>query len=118
MTRIWIAAAALGGLVSVALGAAGAHLGLDASLYEIAARYLMYHSLALLAVAILARPGATGALRLAGWCFLAGMVAFAGGLSALAATGSSIAGAATPVGGTLFMLGWLALGLHGWQSRG
>jgi uncharacterized membrane protein YgdD (TMEM256/DUF423 family) len=118
MVRIWIVAAALGGLVSVALGAATRHLGLDAALLDIAARYLMYHSLALLAVALLARSAPSAALSLAGWCFLLGMVAFAGGLSALATTGSTLAGASTPVGGTLFMLGWLALAWHGWRSRG
>jgi uncharacterized membrane protein YgdD (TMEM256/DUF423 family) len=118
MVRVWIAAAGLGGFSSVALGAAGRHLAVDAALFEIAARYLMYHSLALVAVALSARAGMTASLRLAGWCFLAGMIAFAGGLSALALTGSTLAGAATPIGGGLFMLGWLALALHGWRSRG
>src|SRR5579859_8121621 len=117
MVRIWIVAAGLGGLASVALGAATTHLALDASLLEIAARYLMYHSLALLAVALLARGGTSVALGLSGWCFLLGMIAFAGGLTAKAAAGWPLAVAATPVGGTLFMLGWLALAWHGWRSR-
>jgi len=118
MTRIWIAAAGLGGFASVALGAAARHLAFDASLLDIAARYLMYHSLALLAVALLARAGITSALKLAGWCFLAGMIGFAGGVVAFAATGSALAGVSTPIGGTLFMIGWLALAWHGWRSRG
>jgi uncharacterized membrane protein YgdD (TMEM256/DUF423 family) len=117
MVRIWIAAAGLGGLASVALGAATTHLALDASLLEIAARYLMYHSLALLAVALLARGGGSVPLGLAGWCFLAGMIAFSGGLAAKAATGWPLAAASTPLGGMLFMLGWLALAWHGWRSR-
>jgi uncharacterized membrane protein YgdD (TMEM256/DUF423 family) len=118
MTRIWMAAAGLGGFASVALGAASRHLGLDAALLDIAARYLMYHSLALLAVALLARAEVTIVLRIAGWCFLAGMIAFAGGLVALAATGSALAGVSTPIGGSLFMIGWLALAWHGGRSRG
>lgn len=113
MIRIWIAVAGLGGLASVALGAATAHLGLDAGLLDIAARYLMYHSLALLVVALLARDGSGIALRVAGWCFVVGMIAFAGGLAAKAATGWPLAAASTPIGGTLFMLGWLALAWHG-----
>jgi uncharacterized membrane protein YgdD (TMEM256/DUF423 family) len=117
MIRIWSVAAALGGFVSVALGAAGRHLASDAALLDIAARYLMYHSLALLIAAMLARGGTTLALRLSGWCFLGGMIGFAGGLAALAATGSPLAGVSTPVGGTLFMLGWLALAWHGWLRR-
>ena len=115
MTRLWIAAAGLGGFASVALGAASRHLALDSELLDIAARYLMYHSLALLAVAVIARGGASLFLRVAGWSFLAGMVAFAGGVCAFAATGSRLAGASTPVGGVLFMLGWLALAIHGWR---
>ncbi|MGB8840321.1 MAG: DUF423 domain-containing protein [Aliidongia sp.] len=115
MSRLWIAAAGLGGFGSVALGAAGRHLASDAVPLDIAARYVMYHSLALLAVCLLERDKASTALRLAGWCFLGGMVAFAGGLTALVATGSTAAGAATPVGGTLFMVGWLALAFHGWH---
>jgi uncharacterized membrane protein YgdD (TMEM256/DUF423 family) len=117
MTKIWLVAAALGGLISVALGAATQHLGLDAALYEIAARYLMYHSLALLAVVILARSGSNAGLTIAGWCFLGGMFAFAGGLSLLAATGSPLGRAATPIGGTLFLIGWLALAWYGVQRR-
>ena len=117
MVRIWIIAAGLGGLASVALGAATTHLGWDPVLLEIAARYLMYHSLALLAAALFARGGADLALKLAGWCFLIGMIAFSGGLILKAATGWAAATASTPVGGTLFMLGWLALAAHGWRRR-
>jgi uncharacterized membrane protein YgdD (TMEM256/DUF423 family) len=115
MIRVWITAAGLGGFASVALGAAARHLGLDGELFDIAARYLMYHSLALLAVALIARHGTSIALRVAGWSFLAGMVAFAGGIGAFAATGSRLAAASTPIGGILFMLGWLALAAHGWR---
>jgi uncharacterized membrane protein YgdD (TMEM256/DUF423 family) len=120
MNRLWIAAAGLGGFASVVLGAAGRHLASDAAPLDIAARYVMYHSLALLIVGLLERDGpgrdkAGTALRLAGWCFLGGMIAFAGGLIALAATGSAAAGATTPIGGGLFMVGWLALALHGWH---
>jgi uncharacterized membrane protein YgdD (TMEM256/DUF423 family) len=117
MVRIWIAAAGLGGFAAVALGAATRHLGWDASLLEIATRYLMYHALALLAAALFARGGADLALKIAGWSFLAGMVAFAGGLSVLWATGWAAAAAATPIGGTLFMIGWLALAWHGVRRR-
>jgi uncharacterized membrane protein YgdD (TMEM256/DUF423 family) len=115
MNRLWITAAAVGGFASVVLGAAGRHLAGDAAPLDIAARYLMYHSLALLVVCLLGRDAASLALRVAGWCFLGGMIAFAGGLTALAATGSTAAGMATPVGGTLFMAGWLALAVHGWR---
>ncbi len=117
MVRIWIAAAGLGGFAAVALGAATRHLGWDAALLEIAARYLMYHALALLAVSLFARGGMDLAVKIAGWAFLAGMIAFAGGLTVLSATGWAAAAAATPIGGTCFMIGWLALAWHGVRRR-
>lgn len=117
MTRIMIAAAGLGGFAAVALGASSAHLGLDAVLLDTASRYLMYHSLALLAVALLRYQSPGVALQVAGWCFLVGMVAFAGGLVAKAVTEWPAAAASTPIGGTLFMLGWLSLAWHGIGRR-
>ena len=60
MARKWLIIAAVNGFVSVAAGAFGAH-GLkkvlapeDLAIFETGARYQMYHSLALLAVACLA----------------------------------------------------------------
>lgn len=118
MTRIMIAAAGLGGVAAVALGASSAHLGLDAALLDTASRYLMYHSLALLAVSLLRREAPSVALQIAAWCFLIGMIAFAGGLVAKAATAWPQAAASTPVGGTLFMLGWLSVAWYGVGRRG
>ena len=77
----------------------------------------MYHALALLAVSFLARGGVDQALKIAGWSFLVGMIAFAGGLTLLSATGWPAAAAATPIGGTFFMIGWLALAWHGLRRR-
>ena len=119
MANRWIAAAGIGGCAGVALGAAGRHLAGDggAALFDTASRYLLYHALALLAVALLESRGASLLLGLAGWCFLLGMICFGGGLVALGLTGSALAGFSTPVGGTLFMLGWLALAGHGFGRR-
>lgn len=107
--------------MAVALGAATRHLTADdpsaALLFDTASRYLMYHSLALLGVAALDQPGGARLLRIAGGLFVAGMIAFAGGLVGLALTGSKLLGASIPVGGTLFMLGWLALAGYGMRAR-
>jgi len=100
----------------VALGAFGAH-GLRERLspsmlevYRTGVLYHLIHAVALLAVALgadrLARPRAVAAL------FTAGIVVFSGSLYALALTGTRGLGAVTPVGGLLFMAGWVTLALN------
>lgn len=70
--------------LGVAAGAFGAH-ALRArvppdllAVFETAARYQMYHALALLAVALAAARTPSGAIRAAGWLFTAGIVVFSG----------------------------------------
>lgn len=115
MDRIFFGMGAVMALLSVALGAFGAH-GLRGSLspedlatYETAARYQMYHALALLAVAwAYARwPGAL--VTAAGWLMVAGIVVFSGSLYALVLTGQRWLGAVTPLGGVCFLAGWALL---------
>lgn len=118
MAKLFLAAGALWGGLSVALGAFGAH-ALRASLeaagrfdtFETAARYQMYHALALLAVGLLLRQGldAARALTWAGWGFLVGSLIFSGSLYLLCFTGARWWGAVAPVGGTLMLAGWVAL---------
>ncbi|HVJ52414.1 MAG TPA: DUF423 domain-containing protein [Aliidongia sp.] len=119
MANRWIVAAGLGGCAGVALGAMGRHIGGESGegLFLIASRYLLYHAAALLAVALLEARAPARSLTVAGWCFLLGMLGFGGGLVAQSLTGSALAGLSTPVGGTLFMLGWLALAAYGWGQR-
>ena len=113
MANGWVAAAGLGGFTGVALGAASTHLtGGDlhaGQIIDIASRYLLVHSLALLAIAALARDRARRLLTIAGVLFGIGMVVFAGGLTLLATTGWPLAALATPIGGTTLLLGWLCL---------
>ncbi|HET7231597.1 MAG TPA: DUF423 domain-containing protein [Longimicrobium sp.] len=107
------------GFLGVAAGAFGAHAlraRLPADLlavFETAARYQMYHALALLAVALLAMLAPTGAVRAAGWLFTAGIVIFSGSLYALALSGVRVLGAITPIGGVCFLAGWIALAMGG-----
>lgn len=118
MAKLFLSAGALWGGLSVALGAFGAH-ALRASLeaagrfdtFETAARYQMYHALALLAVGLLMRQGfdAARALTWAGWGFLLGSLIFSGSLYLLCFTGARWWGAVAPIGGTLMLLGWVAL---------
>lgn len=113
----WLAAGGIAGFLAVAAGAFAAHglrphLAPDAlALFETAARYQMYHALALLAVALLAGRARARALTVAGTAFLAGIVLFSGSLYALALTGWHSLGAVTPFGGLAFLVGWAALAL-------
>lgn len=112
MNRFWLIVAAISGLLSVALGAFGAHALkniLDAhgrSVYEKAVQYQMFHTVALLAVGLLQQSHAQFSGSGAGWSFLCGIVLFSGSLYMLAVTGAKWWGAVTPFGGLAFLLGW------------
>lgn len=117
MVRIFVGLGALSALMSVAAGAFGAH-GLRArippdslAVFETAARYQMYHALALFAVAWVATRWPGTLPHLAGWLFVLGTVLFSGSLYALALTGVRWLGAITPVGGAALLGGWLCLAL-------
>jgi uncharacterized membrane protein YgdD (TMEM256/DUF423 family) len=78
--------------------------------FKTGAEYEMYHSLALLAVGLMAaRVTRRRALDVAGWCFLLGIVLFSGSLYALTLTGEKYWAFVTPFGGVLFLVGWGAL---------
>ncbi len=143
--RLWICAAAVNGLLAVALGAFAAH-GLRGAVgperlawIETGSDYGMAHGLALLGVALLwdrvpggrvpggrAPGGQTAAgpmapprsLKLAGWGFLAGTLLFSGALYVMGMTGLGALGAVVPVGGVLLLGGWAALFVYGWGLRG
>ncbi|HVP69643.1 MAG TPA: DUF423 domain-containing protein [Anaeromyxobacteraceae bacterium] len=115
MERVFFALGAASGLVAVAAGAFGAH-GLRARLapdllaiFETAARYQMYHALALLAAAWATTRWPGPAAAWAGWLFVAGTLVFSGSLYALALTGTRWLGAVTPLGGVAFLAGWASL---------
>lgn len=109
------------GLMSVAMGAFGAHalknrLGQEMlSVFEVGARYQMYHALAIF-LAVWVSTLAPGVFApLSGWLFAAGITIFSGSLYALALTGVRLFGAITPIGGVLLLIGWLCLGIAAWR---
>ena len=122
MTRFWLAAGAIFGLLSVVSGALAVHSlrgvleagALDT--FETAARFQMYHALALLATGLLAGRGSSRLITLAGGLFTAGTVLFSGSLYLLVLTGKGWLGAVTPLGGTAFIVGWIALAWALWTS--
>lgn len=115
MHRTFIILGCASGFISVAAGAFGAHV-LKARLepsalttFETAARYEMYHALALVAVGLLSARQPSTAAAIAGWAFLAGTLLFSGSLYALVLSGVRWLGAITPIGGVAFLVGWVAL---------
>lgn len=124
--RLWIAIAAVLGGTAVAAGAFATH-ALKPQLsdrllvvFETAARYQMYHALALLLVALLRHQGlgSPGLLTASGWALIAGTALFSGSLYALALTGQSVLGAVAPIGGAALMVGWGCLAVAGLLRSG
>ncbi len=111
----WVRIGAIFAAGAVAAGAFGAHAlreRIDArslEIFETAARYQMYHALAIIAVGMIEASGARGTIRVAGWAFSLGILLFSGSLYALSVTGIKKLGMITPIGGLLFLIGWLLL---------
>lgn len=108
---------------AVAAGAFGAHALRDRlpssllAIYETAARYQMYHALALLLISLVVERWEGRGAALAGWAFIVGIVIFSGSLYLLSITGITWLGAITPIGGVAFLLGWGALAWAGLRRR-
>lgn len=117
------------GFLAVVLGAFGAH-ALESQLgpsqidtFQTGVRYHFYHTLALilLALLLLQRPGSRS-LRVAAWLFTIGILFFSGSLYLLSTqpmTGLEAPwlGPITPIGGTFFIAGWIALFIHTFQYK-
>lgn len=109
-------AASASGVLAVSLGAFGAH-ALKALLiangrldtYELAVRYHFYHTLALLAAAILMDKFSGTGLRVSALLFSIGMLLFSGSLYALCLLNISRIAIITPVGGVFLIAGWTTL---------
>ena len=117
----WLAIAALNGALAVSAGAFSSHgANMDShslALFETAARYHMYHALALGLCALAMRSGAGVGARISAWFFLAGIVLFSFSLYALALTGVPMLKYFVPFGGTAFIAGWVALAVTGLRMK-
>ena len=106
---------ALFAATGVGLGASGAHAMKDhyaeAALraFETGVRYQMLHALALLACGILAKQGIP--TQLASRLFAAGILLFSGSIYGLALIEAKWLGPITPIGGSAFLAGWVALAI-------
>jgi len=123
MDRLFFMLGSLTGFLAVGAGAFGAHAlrgRLDAELlaiFEVGARYQMYHALALLAVgwACTRWPGAL--VTTSGWLFVGGTALFSGSLYAMSLSGDRSLGIITPLGGLALLAGWLCLAWAAWNGR-
>lgn len=122
---LWATLFGISGLAAAAyaMRVLGERLGTsDLAVYHRAVSYQCAHALALIGCDLVAswpnsRPEASAiAVRVAGWCFVAGIVVFCGSLYTLAGTTYYRAAALKPIGGVLLIAGWVALGLAVWQA--
>ncbi len=113
---------ALFALLAVMAGAFGAHglrgvvdaRGLE--VFQTAVTYQIYHSLALILVAILPVAGLSRhLLGIAAGFFVAGILLFSGSLYLLVLMDLRWMGPVTPVGGIGFMVGWILVLMAGFR---
>ena len=122
MLRSFLILAAFFGFTGVGLGAFAAHglkdrLSADyLAVFHTGVTYQLFHTLALLAVALLAAQLPGRLIVWSGVLFCLGIVLFSGSLYALTLSGLRPLGIVTPFGGLAFLLGWLCLGLAAWRQ--
>ena len=121
MSKRFLRLALIFALLSVVLGAFGAHAlkkvlsEYQLGIFETGVRYQFYHAIALLATFLLSSHLPERFTRWAGICFIIGILLFSGSLYLLACsdliglTNKSIVGPMTPIGGMFFILGWGSL---------
>jgi uncharacterized membrane protein YgdD (TMEM256/DUF423 family) len=113
--RLQAALAALAGFVAVAAGAFGAHGVADArakGLLATGAEYQLIHVVAALVSTFVSGRAA----RASGWLFVVGGALFSGSLYTLALAAAPWVGAVTPLGGVMFLAGWLTLAYAAWRQ--
>lgn len=115
-------------ILAVALGAFAAH-GLkpnltkyQISIFETGTRYHFYHTFGILIIALLADRLPQKRLNTIGWLFTTGIILFSGSLYLLATRDLlgitwSFLGPLTPIGGTLFIIGWTLLLIEAIKKR-
>lgn len=123
----WAGLAAILGMTGVVLGAFGAH-GIKPHItptayeqYQTAVLYHFIHALILL-IAALYMPDQSRFKAWALWAFLLGILFFSGSIYLIATreiTGisSSILGPITPIGGVLFIIGWVLMAISFFQKN-
>ena len=123
MAKWLLMLASLSGFTGVALGAFAAH-GLRGKLpenllnaFQTGVSYQLWHTMALIGVALLLLRGPDSALlQTSGVLFALGIVLFSGSLYLLALSGLGKLGMITPLGGVTWLVAWFCLGLGIWRT--
>ena len=123
MHKAYLRTAFILAAITVALGAFGAH-GLEGKVadkavktFETAVRYQFFHVLALALAGILYKDFPNKYIRASGIFFLLGILLFSGSLYVLTYASAAVSpnfkwvGPITPIGGVLFIAGWIYLAL-------
>jgi uncharacterized membrane protein YgdD (TMEM256/DUF423 family) len=121
MQKFFLVVGTLLGGLGVILGAFGAH-GLKklvepetVATYQTGVQYQVYHAFALLFVGLLAERLASPLANTAGYFFLAGIILFSGSLYLIVSMHAmnrvvpTAINLVTPIGGLLFIAGWVLL---------
>lgn len=117
---MFLIVAAVYGLTAVAFGALGQHLfsietgSHQAQLFQHAYTYQLIHALLLFWIATQLDEGFW--VRAAAYAIGLGVLLFCGGLYILVFIGKTSFSWITPVGGSLIILGWLNLVIHGFKK--
>lgn len=125
MQRKYLGIGSLVMLLSVALGAFGAHtlepiIGESAiQTYETGVHYQMIHGIAIILAAIASGMVNKDSRKWLWACrlFLTGIILFSGSLYLLATTGLGMFGPITPLGGVAMIAGWVFFGLAVWKQK-
>jgi uncharacterized membrane protein YgdD (TMEM256/DUF423 family) len=129
MHKGFLKIASIFGALTVILGAFAAHtikekVSVDVlNIFETGVRYQMYHTIALFFVGIIYKDYTNKLVLMAGRFFIIGIFVFCFSLylltyaKAIAANNFYWLGAITPIGGLMFIAGWLLLAKVFWQSN-
>ena len=109
-----LVAGALFMALAVGFGAFGAHIVQDMltpdrfEVYQTAVQYHFYHALGLLVLGVVISNGEESKwISRSAACLIGGMLIFSGSLYILTLTDTAWLGMITPIGGFLFILGWI-----------
>lgn len=127
MKNKWLFIAALSGFLCVSISAFAAH-GLSKVLepkelawIETGVKYQIFHTIAILSIGILQLcreslvTNKMANVAAGSWTY--GILLFSGSLYALALGAGKFLVWVTPIGGTLFLIGWLCLAYGGFKSK-
>ena len=100
-------------LISIIIGAFGAHaleniIADKIEVFKTGVQYQIFHALALILIGILSKTFSVD-LNTVAYLIIAGIILFSGSLYLISIFKTTSIGIITPIGGTLFIIGWSVL---------